>query len=80
MSVNELSKKIKAEQSRISHALQRLKMCNYVISTKEGKERIYSLNPNVKKQIGSIKKGKLKIFEFMDHHINHVCHKRCKKE
>lgn len=42
--VNELTKEIKEEQSKISHALTSLKDCNIVKVESKGKERIYSLN------------------------------------
>lgn len=44
MSVNELSKELKIEQSKLSHALASLNHCNIVESKQEGKKRIYSLN------------------------------------
>ena len=43
-SVNEICKKLKIEQSKISHALKTLKNCNIVKVNKKGKQRIYSLN------------------------------------
>jgi len=42
--VSELSKKLKEEQSKISHALSSLKRCNIVEMKQKGKERVYSLN------------------------------------
>ncbi|MEK6906345.1 MAG: metalloregulator ArsR/SmtB family transcription factor [Nanoarchaeota archaeon] len=46
MSVNELVRDLKEEQSKISHALSSLSHCNIVISRHSGKKRIYSLNKN----------------------------------
>ena len=43
-SVTELSKKLKIEQSKLSHALISLKGCNVVKVKQKGKQRIYSLN------------------------------------
>jgi len=43
-SVNELSKKLKIEQSKLSHALSSLRCCNLVLVKQKGKNRIYSLN------------------------------------
>lgn len=43
-SVNELSKKLKIEQSKLSHALSSLRFCNLVLVKQKGKKRIYSLN------------------------------------
>jgi len=42
--VTELSKELKDEQSKISHALASLRGCNIVEVKHKGKERIYSLN------------------------------------
>jgi DNA-binding transcriptional ArsR family regulator len=42
--VSELSKQLKAEQSKISHALSSLKQCKIVDMKQKGKERVYSLN------------------------------------
>jgi len=44
MGVTELCKKIKVEQSKVSHALASLKFCHIVESKQKGKERIYRLN------------------------------------
>ncbi len=43
-SVTELSKKLKIEQSKLSHALSSLRSCNLVLVKQKGKKRIYSLN------------------------------------
>ncbi len=43
-SVSELSKKLKIEQSKLSHALALLRSCNLALVKQKGKERIYSLN------------------------------------
>lgn len=43
-SVGELSKKLKVEQSKVSHALASLKKCRIVNAKQKGKKRIYSLN------------------------------------
>lgn len=42
-SVTELVKKLKMEQSKLSHALSSLKTCNIVSCKNLGKSRIYSL-------------------------------------
>ena len=39
-----LSKKLKIEQSKLSHALISLRCCRIVHVKKKGKERLYSLN------------------------------------
>jgi len=46
--VTEISKELKVEQSKISHALSNLKSCRIVEVKRKGKERIYFLN---KKQL-----------------------------
>ena len=42
-SVNEISKKLKFEQSRVSHNLKRLECYGFVLSECKGKQRIYSI-------------------------------------
>jgi len=42
--VGSLSRELKVEQSKISHALKSLKRCNIVKVNQKGKQRIYSLN------------------------------------
>ena len=66
-SVNELTNKLKVEQSKISHALALLKRCNIVNSNKEGKQRIYSLN----------KKTILPLLKMIDEHSKSFC--RCRE-
>lgn len=44
MSVLELAKELKAEQSKLSHALASLRCCSIVQVKQEGKKRIYELN------------------------------------
>ena len=43
-SVTEISKELKVEQSKVSHALASLKCCSIVQMKTEGRKRIYSLN------------------------------------
>ena len=43
-SVNEICKKTKFEQSRVSHNLKRLECCGFITSKCKGKQRIYSLD------------------------------------
>ncbi len=45
-SVTELSKDLKVEQSKLSHALTSLRCCNIVKVKQKGKQRIYYLNKN----------------------------------
>ncbi|MCK4647575.1 winged helix-turn-helix transcriptional regulator [Candidatus Pacearchaeota archaeon] len=43
-SVSKLSRELKIEQSKLSHALTSLKCCNIVKVKQRGKQRIYFLN------------------------------------
>ncbi len=63
MSVGELSKKLKIEQSKLSHALSSLHHCSIVQSKQKGKQRIYSLN----------KKTILPILKLIDNHKCDYC-------
>ncbi|MDD5022630.1 MAG: metalloregulator ArsR/SmtB family transcription factor [Candidatus ainarchaeum sp.] len=47
MSVMKLSKHLKIEQSKLSHALAILKHCKIVYSEIKGKKRVYYLNKNI---------------------------------
>jgi len=62
-SVNELVKKTKIEQSKLSHALSSLKYCSIVNSTQKGKQRIYSLN----------KETIIPILKLIDKHKSKFC-------
>jgi len=67
-SVSDLGKKLKSEQSKLSHALANLRSCNIVYVKKKGKERIYSLN----------KKTILPILNLIDKHAKLNCKGNCK--
>lgn len=67
LSVNEIMKKVGAEQSKVSHALANLKSCNIVTVRVEGKQRIYSLN----------KKTIVPILEIIDKHKMSYCKGAC---
>lgn len=64
-SVNDLTKEIKGEQSKISHALSALKKCNIVQVKQRGKQRIYSLN----------KKTIIPMLKLIDKHASTQCGK-----
>lgn len=66
--VNELSKKLKQERSKVSHALLSLKECGFVSVKKEGKKRIYSLN----------KETILPLLHLIEKHVKKYC-KICNK-
>ena len=65
-SVGELSRKLKVEQSKLSHALSSLHHCNIVQSKQKGKQRIYSLN----------KKTILPMLKLIDKHKCNFCPSR----
>lgn len=69
MSVSEIAKSIKVEQSKLSHALSNLRECNIVKTRREGKQIIYSLN----------KKTILPILELIDKHSENYCGGSCAK-
>ena len=62
-SVNELSKSLNIEQSKLSHALSSLKYCHIVNFKKSGKKRIYFLN----------KKTIVPILKIIDRHKCEFC-------
>jgi DNA-binding transcriptional ArsR family regulator len=62
-SVNVLSKNLKVEQSKLSHALALLRSCNLVNCEQKGKQRIYSLN----------KKTMVPILDLLDKHAREFC-------
>ncbi|MBT3405056.1 winged helix-turn-helix transcriptional regulator [archaeon] len=67
-SVGEISRELKVEQSKVSHALASLKSCNIVDFKQKGKQRIYSLN----------KKTILPILKLIDKHSKTYCSGNCK--
>jgi DNA-binding transcriptional ArsR family regulator len=73
--VQELSKKLNAEQSRLSHSLQILRECNFVESKTKGKNRLYFLKTGIVKEI----KKEKDIFSVIDSHIKESCNNECKK-
>lgn len=70
MNVSEIQDKLKLEQSIISHDLQRLRRCGFVIVEKKGKYRHYSLNEKTIKPLMSI----------IDKHMKEYCGKIVKRE
>lgn len=66
--VNDLSRKLKQERSKVSHALLSLHECGFVMVKKEGKKRIYSLN----------KETILPLLNLVEKHVKKYC-KGCKK-
>ena len=78
LSVQQLSKQLDAEQSRVSHALKMLKECNYVDAEVKGKERIYTLKAGVKEGIKAAESPK-NALGFADSHFNQACNCNCSK-
>ena len=69
--VTEISKELKVEQSKISHALSNLKSCRIVKVKQKGKERIYFLN----------KKTIVPMLKLIDKHVKSFCDcKNCTRE
>ena len=67
LSVLDLSRELKSEQSKISHALSSLKHCSIVNVKQQGKKRIYSLN----------RETILPMLEIIDKHETKFC-RECK--
>ena len=67
MNVTELTKSLKVEQSKISHALKSLRNCKIVILEQRGKERFYSLN----------KETILPMLNLIDKHASINCKNKC---
>jgi DNA-binding transcriptional ArsR family regulator len=65
MNVNELTRELNTEQSKVSHALALLRCCSIVEVKKDGKERIYSLN----------KETILPMLKLIDKHEDKYCTK-----
>ena len=69
--VTEISKELKVEQSKVSHALRNLKSCKIVEARQKGKQRIYFLN----------KKTILPMLNLIDKHASKFCDcKNCNQE
>jgi ArsR family transcriptional regulator len=66
-SVMDISKELKVEQSKVSHALATLRCCNIVEFIPSGKKRVYVLN----------KKTIIPILELIDKHAKVQCKGEC---
>ena len=69
-SVSELAKKLKIEQSKLSHSLASLKCCNIVKVKQKGKQRIYFLH----------KKTIVPMLKLIDKHAKTFCKGICSCE
>ncbi|MCX6801531.1 MAG: metalloregulator ArsR/SmtB family transcription factor [Candidatus Diapherotrites archaeon] len=73
MTVTELTDKLKAERTNVSHSLSMLKNCKFVKDEKKGRERVYSLEKSV---LGDLKR-RGNLLELMEFHMKHQCGKKC---
>jgi DNA-binding transcriptional ArsR family regulator len=69
MSVNELSKIMNEEQSKISHSLAKLSACNILNVEQKGKQRIYSVN----------KDTIIPVIKLVEKHVEKHCDGGCKR-
>ena len=65
--VTQISKELKVEQSKVSHALTSQRQCNIVDVKQKGKQRIYSLN----------KKTIVPMLKLIDKHSKTFCETDC---
>lgn len=70
LSVNEISKKIGEEQSKVSHNLKKLSECNILTVEQKGKQRFYSLNKQ---------SSVLPMLRLVEKHISDNCAGGCNK-
>ncbi|MBD3163901.1 metalloregulator ArsR/SmtB family transcription factor [Candidatus Woesearchaeota archaeon] len=68
-SVGEIARAIGEEQSKVSHSLKKLMVCNFLNVTRQGKKRIYSLNQQTV----------VPILNLVDKHVSMFCSKECLK-
>ncbi|MEK6823755.1 MAG: metalloregulator ArsR/SmtB family transcription factor [Nanoarchaeota archaeon] len=68
LSVNELSKILNQERSKVSHSLKSLLECGFVSVKNKGRERIYSLNTDTI----------IPLLSLVEKHVKKYC-KVCKK-
>lgn len=63
LNVGEMGKRLRVEQSKLSHSLRRLEHCNIIVSRKQGNFRYYSLNS----------KAILPILQLIERHVEECC-------
>jgi len=68
LSVNELSKHLNQERSKVSHALKTLLECGFVKVKKNGRKRFYSLNTDTI----------MPLLDIVEKHVKDYC-KVCRK-
>lgn len=69
LSVKAITKKVKEEQSAVSHNLRKLSTCHILDVKKQGKKRIYSLNNDTV----------IPMLKIVEKHIRKNCPKSCNK-
>ena len=69
LSVNDICRITKEEQSKVSHNLKKLIECHFVEAVRKGKNKIYSLN----------KKTMTPLLELVEEHVNSYCGRVCLK-
>jgi DNA-binding transcriptional ArsR family regulator len=69
LNVNELSRQLRQERSKVSHALKSLLECGFIKVKKNGRERVYSLNTDTI----------IPILSLVEKHVEKYC-KVCKKK
>ncbi len=62
-SVSEIARKLKQEQSMISHNLEPLEKCRFAFSERKEKERIYSVNKETAEPL----------FKLFEYHVQKYC-------
>lgn len=65
--VGQISEKLGLQQSAVSHCMQRLRACHFVVVEPSGKERVYSLNKDTVQPL----------FDLIDKHVRKYCAKEC---
>ena len=73
--VSEIVSATGEEQSKVSHALQRLRLCGFVSSSNKGRTKVYQLSKGILTKI----EGNRNLFDMLEYHYKHVCKGRCQK-
>lgn len=71
--VGDMAKRLRYDQSTISHSLRRLEECGFVSVEQRGKERVYSLNQKSIKPLWSL------MHDHMEKYCAHVVAKKGEK-
>lgn len=54
--VTNIAKQMRLNQTTVSHNLRRLERCGFVVAERNGKERVYSINPEAKRLLGLLER------------------------